>query len=128
MDISILIYCDLSELIYSMDGICHKISSKTINVIQELSSNQEEADTKLLLHTNHASSQDSTKAIVVHSPSGDVDINILFVSMFEENFDKIHIDYRTGKNRKILSVGSIDMSRELKTALIGFTRNDELSS
>ncbi len=51
--------------------------------------------------------------------------------MFEENSDKIHINYGTGKNRRILSVGSIDMSRELKTALIGFhafTGNDYVST
>ncbi len=114
-----------------MDGICRKISFEAIDVIQELSSNQEEADTKLLLHANQALSQDPAKAVVVHSPSGDVDINILFLSMFEENSDKIHIDYGTGKNCRILSVGSMDMSRELKTALIGFhafTGNDHVSS
>ena len=84
-----------------------------------------------VLYANHALSQDSTQAIVVRSPSGDVDINILFVSMFEENSDKIHIDYGTGKNRKILSVGSFDMIRKMKTALIGFhafTGNDYVPS
>ena len=109
-----------NEFIYAMDGICHKISSVTIAVMQKLSSNQEQANTKLLLHASHALSKDSTNTIVVRSPSGDVDIDILFVFMFEEN---------SGKNRKILSVGSFDISRELKTALIGFRDfNDYMSS
>ena len=77
--IEILEQLKCNELLYSMDGICHKISSETIAVMQELSSNQEEADTKLLLHANHALSLNSTKAIVVRSPSGDVDIDILFL-------------------------------------------------
>ncbi len=83
--IEILEQLRCSELLYSMDGICRKISFEAIDVIQELSRYQEDA-----------------KAVVVRSPSGDVDINILFLSMFEENSDKIHIDYGTGKNSEFL--------------------------
>ena len=70
-----------NELIYSKDGICHKIFAHKIDAIQKLSSNQEEADTKLLLHANHALYEDSSKAVILRSPSGDVDINVLFVSV-----------------------------------------------
>ena len=48
--IEILEQLRCSELLYSMDGICRKISFEAIDVIQKLSRYQEEADTKLLLH------------------------------------------------------------------------------
>ena len=118
--IRILEQLQCSKLIFSMDGIYHKISSETTEVVKELSSNHEEADTKLLLHANYQLSQDHTKVIIVRSPSGDMDIIILFVSRFDEDSEMIHIYFGTGKNRKILSVGSINMSRELRKALIEF--------
>ena len=44
-----------SEVIfYSLDGVCLKIARDNVAEETQLSSNQEEADTKLLLHANHA--------------------------------------------------------------------------
>ena len=96
-----------------------------------MSSNQKEADTKLLLHANHTVLLHPDGSIIVRSPSGDVDINVLFICMFLEKAEQIYIDYGTGKSRKILKLGSVDMSDELKSALIGFhafTGNDYVSS
>ena len=43
-----------SGMIYfSLDGVCLKIAKDTVREETQLSSNQEEADTKLLLHNNH---------------------------------------------------------------------------
>ena len=56
---------------------------------------------------------------------------MFFSYLYEEDFDKIHIDYGIGKISKILNAASIDTIRELKTALIGlhvFTGNDYISS
>ena len=116
---------------FSMDGICYGITKDSVEVIDELSSNQEEADTKLLLHAKHAKEMDQNRSVLVRSPSGDVDINVLFTSMFKEDNTDIYIDYGSGKFRKILQLNSIDMSDEHKSALIGFhafTGNDYVSS
>ena len=56
------------------------MTESSTDVIHELSSNQEEADTKLLLHAKHAFNAHPGKAVFVRSPSGDVDINILFLA------------------------------------------------
>ena len=102
---------------FSMDGICYGITKDSVEVIDELSSNQEEADTKLLLHAKHAKETDQNRSVLVRSPSGDVDINVLFTSMFKEDNTDICIDYGSGKFRKILQLNSIDMSDEHKSAL-----------
>ena len=100
-------------------------------MISLISSNQEEADTKLLLHCKHAFDSSGDKSVIVRSPSGDVDINILFLSLFTEKLDKIYLDYGTGKAKKYFKLASIDMSDEHKSSLIGFhafTENDYVSS
>ena len=52
------IFSKLAEMIYfSTDGICHYITRNNNSIIPELSTNQEEADTKLCLHTLHALAQ-----------------------------------------------------------------------
>ena len=68
----------------------------------------------------------------MRSPSGDVDIQILFISTFlvESEQKRIYIDFGSGKSRKILHLSSVDMSDDLKSALTGFhafTGNDYLS-
>ena len=100
-------------------------------MVEELSSNQEEADTKLLLHAKHALDDSDNASVIVPSPSGDVDINILFLGMFTIQPDKIFNDYGSGKSRGILQLSLVDMSDEYKKALIGFhsfTENDYVSS
>ena len=69
-------------------------------------------------------------SIIIRSHPGDVDINILFVCMFQDESDRIYLDYGTGKLRKVIKLSDIDMDTDKKTALIGFhafTRNDYVS-
>ena len=48
-------------LFYSNDNVCHVITKESVSISNELSSNQEEADTKLVLHTSYASLKCDTK-------------------------------------------------------------------
>ena len=84
-----------------MDGVCFRITATLVEIFEDLSSNQEEVDTKLLLHANYAVLLDPDGSIIVRSPSGDVDINVLFICMFSEKAEQIYIDYGTGKSRKV---------------------------
>ena len=114
-----------------MDNVCYRITTQSVTEVKELSSNQEEADTKLLLHANHALNEDPNQLIVMRSPSGDFDINILFIATFQENQQNIWLDYNTGDHQMILPLSSIDMDPENKSALLGFhalTGNDYVSS
>ena len=70
------------RIILSLDGRAIKITINDVTEVAELSSNQEEADTKLLLHTNHALLENSNQKIILRSPSGDVDVNILCLAIF----------------------------------------------
>ena len=56
-----------------MDKLCYKITDSDVVVVEELSSNQEQADTKLLLHAKHALDDSDNVSVVVRLPSGDVD-------------------------------------------------------
>ena len=79
-----------------------------------------EADSKLLLHTKHSIHNNPDHKIVIRSPSGDIDINILFINIFYNNTDIIWIDYGTEDNRHAINLRSIDIDSDKRSALIGF--------
>ena len=119
-----------TTIYFSLDMVCYKITSQSVTEVPQLSSNQEEADTKLLLHTKHAIDENLGHNVIVCSPSGDVDINILFLAIFQEQAEHIWIDYGRGEHRKVLHLASVDMDADRKTALIGYhavTGNDYIS-
>ena len=72
----------------------------------ELSSNKEEAYAKLPLHAKHAFNAHSDKAVLIRSPSGDVDNNMLFLAMLQKHANGIYVDF--------------DMLETWKSALVGF--------
>lgn len=120
-----------SKILFSVDKLCIHITENSTDVVEELSRNQEEADTKLLLHAELAFIAHQDKAVFIRSPSGDVDINILFLALFPEKADIIYIDYGTGKSRTFLQLSEIDIPDTLKSALVGFyafSGNDYISS
>ena len=99
--------------------------------LPELSSDQEEADTKARLHAINSLNEDSNKNVIIRSHSGDVDINVLLTSLIIDSADRVFLDVYTGKNRKILHLSDVELSTEEKKALIGFhafTGNDYVSS
>ena len=109
------------EIIYfSMDNICVKISERSSFEVSELASNQEEADSKLLLHSKLSIHNNPDHKIVIRSPSGDIDIKILFINIFYNNTDIIWIDSGTGDNRRTINLKSIDIDSDKRSALIGF--------
>ena len=120
-----------SEMVYfSLDGVCLKITRDTVAEETQLSSNEEE-DTKLLLHANHVLHESQNQNVVLRSPSGDVDINILCLAMFPLQGERLWVNYGTGDHRHILKLNFIDMDDEKKLALLGFhatSGNDYVSS
>ena len=53
-------------MIYSsLDGVCLKITQDTVTEETKLSSNQEEADTKLLLHAKHVLHENQNQNVVL---------------------------------------------------------------
>ena len=114
-----------------MDRVCYRTTDTDVNAVDCLSSNQEEADTKLLLHVKHELNAEQHKFIIVRSYSGDVDINVIFLTMFLDDSNKIFLGYGTGKNRKALKLSEINVDNDKKSALVSFrafTGNDYISS
>ena len=98
---------------------CHYIS-------HDLTSNQEEADTKVILHTIHALSETPSLKVVIRSPSADTDIFVIALGVINER-NRVYLDYSVGKNRKGSWLSDIDIPEEKRNALIGFhafTAND----
>ena len=93
----------------SLDKACISMTEKSTEVADELSSNQEKTDTKLLLHAEHVLSAQPNKAVLIRSPSGDFDINILFLSFSLEDAGRIYIDCGTVKSRIGLQLCMVDM-------------------
>ena len=63
-----------------MDGICCGLTADGVRIYQELSSNQEEAGTKMILHCAHALNSSEEGNVVLRSHSGGTDINIVAAS------------------------------------------------
>ena len=102
-------------------NLCELLDDPNCIEFPELSSDKEEADTKVCLHTIIALNEDPNKHVIIRSHSGDADINVLLTSLIIDSADRVFLDVNTDKNRKILRVSDVELSREEKEALIGFS-------
>ena len=104
-------------LILSGDDESFTVTVDMIRENQDLRSNQEEADTKVILHTMNILEEGFT--VVLRSPSGDTDIMVLALALIND-LTNVFMDYGNGKNRKRLSLGEIRLLQSEKEALVGF--------
>ena len=68
--------------------------------LPELSSDQEEADTKVCLHAINVLNEDPNKSVIIRSHSGGVDINVLLTSLIIDSADRVFLDVNTGKTKR----------------------------
>ena len=80
---------------FSQEDITYKLTNKGVSIAAELSSNQEEADTKVILHCHHALQESPGSKVVLRSHSGDTDIFVLASSLLVPS--SIFLDYGKGK-------------------------------
>ena len=93
--------CD-KVVYFSNQSVCKKTNQDKAIALPELTSDHEEADTKLVAFLR-ASQLPPGSTAMIRSPSGDIDIITLFVCQdFSDR--QILIDNGTGKNRKIINV------------------------
>ena len=76
--------------------------------IPNLNSAQEEADTKVVLHANHALFGNEGVALV-HSHSGDIDVVVIALSHFVYDADRVIFDSNAGRSRKACKMRDIDL-------------------
>ena len=102
---------------------CHQIYTNVNGEVQieecpELISNQEEADTRLLLHAKHASHRYSN--VIIRSPG--TDVFILLLGHKPAIPAAIYFDTGVGNQRRVIDVNKTysSLGSELCDALIGF--------
>ena len=105
-----------------------QITADETQLVQELQSKHQEADTRMLLHTLHASI--SCDKIIVSSP--DTDVFMIMLSKVTEMNRQLLMLTGTGNNRRIIDVNSIpeciyenqnetySTKNQVMTALLGF--------
>ena len=77
--------------ILSKLGLCMRVTFSTATEMTDLSSNHEEADTKVILHCANALSASKDSALILCSPSGDTDINVLATALLENYNSRLFI-------------------------------------
>jgi hypothetical protein len=119
-----------SEVIYlSKDSFCEKVTEEEVSIYDTLASDQEEADTKVVLHALDALSTTQSN-VCIRSPSGDTDIVIIAIGNISE-IHRVKIDSGNGNNRKSIWLDTLTLKEEECNALIGFhafSGNDYISS
>ena len=82
-----------NELVLSGDEQCFKITLSGVYAMDELSSNQEEADTKVTLHAySILKNINPEKYVIIRSHSGDIDINNIATSFLVTYSANVYID------------------------------------
>ena len=120
-----------NKLILAGDNFCKVLTVSTAEDFTTLINNQEEADTKVVLHSHQAIEEYETNRVLLRSPSGDTDILVLIISLLYDFKNRIVIDNGVGSSRKLIWLGSIDFSSSRLNSLLGFhafTGNDYVSS
>ena len=108
-----------------------KITFDSFEMIMELETNHEEADTKIAYLTQHALMNNDVNEVCVRSSSGDIDILVIMIGIFGCSNNYIVVDNGTGKSRRKIRIDSSTLSERHQKALVGFhafTGNDYVSS
>ena len=121
-----------SEVVYfSSYQKCTLVTKEGTAEVPELTTEQEEADTKVILHAQHVLRNNDSGTVIIRSHSGDIDIAILALSHFIDDGARVVLDTNTSTYRKVFRMSDIDLTPAQKTSLIGFhafTGNDYNSS
>jgi len=118
-----------SEIIMSGDEYCEKVTAEQVTIYDSLISNQEEADTKVVLHTLEAL-RATDENVCIRSPSGDTDIIVIAAGVVEESA-RVLVDSGNGEKRRKLWLDAITLTENQRKALIGFhafSGNDYISA
>ena len=114
---------------FSKEDRCFLFIQNSFHPATHLKSNQEEADSKVILHCLDALKKPEA-TLILRSPSGDTDIIVLAVWLISSSQDKVFINCGNEKNRKAIKLSNVNMAADIKQASVGFhafTRNDYVS-
>ena len=77
-----LVILQISAIYLSKEDFCVRVNESQVRTVDELSSNQEEADTKVILHSVHAINT-TESSIILRSFSGGTDIMIIAINLID---------------------------------------------
>ena len=99
---------------------CIKIILSSVSTLGDYVSDQEEADTKIILHA-HKILEDilDDKNVVVKSHSADADINVIDNTILQPKENQVIIDFGKGAFRKAAWLGELELSPIEKKCLLG---------
>ena len=120
------------NLVLSSDNSCVVVSRVAVMMEDlNLSSNHEEADTKIILHCETVLHRNHGENVCLWSPSGDTDITVLPVELLQELNDRVFIVSGSGSNTEHYKLSYFEIDIESTSALLGlhaFTGNNYVSS
>ena len=111
------------------DTSCEIVNHHECRPYKELKIDQEEADTKVVLHALSVLST-SNDNVCIRSLSGDTDIFVIALGTIAQR-SRVKFDYGNGSNRKEIWLDQINLRADRRQALIGFhsfTGNDYVSA
>ena len=85
-------YEPYKEISFSTSNDCKRITADSTSAEHRLASNQEEADTNVLLHCLHSLTCNQEKKVIVRSQSGDVNITVIMISKLMNNAYRVFLD------------------------------------
>ena len=103
----------------------------TTTDVNDLCSNQEDGDTKILIHALHSLYHSQIPTINICSPSRDTEILVITIVHLYYYKEKNHLDNGIGVNRSNIWLGVLQFKDGILNALIGFhsfTGNNYVSS
>ena len=107
------------EIYFSKEDDCFLFNENGFHSTTHLKSNQEEADSKVILHCLDAL-KGPEATVVLRSPPGDTDIMVLTVLLISLSQDWVFINYGNRKICKAIKLSNVNMATDLKQALVGF--------
>ena len=118
-------------LILSREDECQKVALSTCEAFRDLLSNQEEADTKVIVHAVHALQQQTITEAVNKSASGDTEIIILSISLLSTYKENVFLENGSRTYNVLYWLGNFDLLPQKCLPLIGlhaFTGSNYVSS
>ena len=111
----------------SKNDLCMRVTLSSAKEMTDLSSNHEEADTKVILQFAKALSASKDCTVILCSPSGNTDINVLATALLQNYKSRLFIEYGSGSNKKWCWLKDFVLNESNYGALLGlhaFSGND----
>ena len=100
----------------SDDNICCLVQLRNVEESYHLTSNQEEADTKVVLNSPDVLNN-TYMFIYLRLPSGDTNILILAVGIIKDHKERVFYDYGNSDHRRCIWLSSLEMDKNYRDAL-----------